>query len=582
MSDLIGTPKDDVIVGGSGDEFIAGEGKNDVITGGDGDDTILGGSGDDTIGGEGGDDNIFGGAKMGGEADLSRFKIAEDVDARVTFLGDGAGFQNTIGMYKIGADGSIYDVEILFDNASLKNSGGDLLAGKSSTDVSLKAGDRIGFFMLPNAYAQSKSNQKLLGDDDGRFVFLDAAGKPGNANDTSALSLYYVDGKGRMTQITSEYAHAKNQYTSFHGDSDLNADGVKHLVGMVDVKTGTVKISFEDLWSGGDKDYDDVVISIDVGTTNAALLPRMPSGNGTSTDDDVIDGGDGNDELYGMQGHDYVAGGNGDDRIWGNSGNDVLDGGDGDDDVRGGIGNDEVYGGAGDDHLEGNTGDDLLSGGDGNDTLAGNSGNDVIADGAGHDTADAGSGDDVFIAGEGDDSYDGGSGFDTIDFSDAGRGIVADLNNHTVTGMGSDRIWSVEKVIGTAFDDTFRGDKKDNVFEGGSGDDSFRGLGGADTFTGEAGKDTYVWYAKDVVDTKGNHLGVDTITDFSDEDVLNLHEFLKGMKYDSIEDVVTLKDGDEGTMVSVKVGGDFVDVVMLEGWHGHTAQDMLSSGMIMA
>ena len=55
-----GTPGDDTLNGGSDDDTIRGRGGDDTIDGGDGDDDIRGGSGDDTIDGGGGDDEIRG------------------------------------------------------------------------------------------------------------------------------------------------------------------------------------------------------------------------------------------------------------------------------------------------------------------------------------------------------------------------------------------------------------------------------------------------------------------------------------------------------------------------------------------
>ena len=57
-----GTPGDDVIVGGKGDNKIKGKGGNDLICGGSGDDTIKGGGGDDGLSGGGGRDKLNGGA----------------------------------------------------------------------------------------------------------------------------------------------------------------------------------------------------------------------------------------------------------------------------------------------------------------------------------------------------------------------------------------------------------------------------------------------------------------------------------------------------------------------------------------
>jgi len=71
-------------------------------------------------------------------------------------------------------------------------------------------------------------------------------------------------------------------------------------------------------------------------------------------------------------------GGNGNDALWGRNGDDTLNGGDGNDELNGENGNDILNGDAGNDTLNGGTGNDILNGGAGNDTLNGGTGNDIL------------------------------------------------------------------------------------------------------------------------------------------------------------------------------------------------------------
>ncbi|MEQ8823875.1 MAG: calcium-binding protein [Filomicrobium sp.] len=564
MKELKGSGSAESLAGTLEDDLIFAEGGNDEVVGGEGHDRIHGGGGNDNLSGNGGDDIIFGAATVGGVADMDKFRIAEDAKGKVTFLGESAGYKNALGMYKIASDGTIYDVEILYANASLKGSGGKLVSGQSSVDVSLNAGDQIGFFIVPNGYSQ-RGNSKLLSDPNGSFRFVDAKGEPGNVYGGSEVKLVHTSERGVESIVKSQYG--QSVFHSFGGaEGGLNGDGFKHVVAELDVASGSVKIGFEDLKGGGDKDFDDSVFRIDIGQTNAALLPKEAVSGKKSTDDDVIVGGEGNDQLFGMGGNDSVDGGEGNDRIWGNSGDDKLSGGNGDDDVRGGSGNDVIYGGEGNDLLSGNSGDDVIFGDAGNDVISGDSGNDKIADGAGDDKVTAGSGDDVILAGAGDDYYNGSSGFDTIDYSASKAGIVADLSKHVVEGLGTDEVWSIERFVGSQFDDNIKGDKRDNTLEGGDGDDVIRSLGGEDVLTGGNGRDTFFWAAKDVVSEKtGEHLGVDTITDFSAEDRLDFSRILKGQSFESVSEVIDVRDNDTGSTVAVKIGDAFVDVVNIEG-----------------
>ncbi|MFT6556759.1 FecR domain-containing protein [Sneathiella sp.] len=111
-------------------------------------------------------------------------------------------------------------------------------------------------------------------------------------------------------------------------------------------------------------------------------------------------------------------------------------------------GNDLIVGYAGiDDLLSGENGDDLLLGGTGDDTLSGGAGNDQLFGDAG---------DDLLIGGLGDDAIDGGEGVDTASYAGASGGIsVGFSGNFAVTGSaGTDNLQNVERVIGSAFNDT--------------------------------------------------------------------------------------------------------------------------------
>jgi Ca2+-binding RTX toxin-like protein len=82
--------------------------------------------------------------------------------------------------------------------------------------------------------------------------------------------------------------------------------------------------------------------------------------NGTTSGEDIVYAGNGNDTVYGLGGADTLYGGNGDDALFGGAGIDWL------------------YGENGDDRLDGGTGDDFLVGGRGNDQLTGGTGRDTF------------------------------------------------------------------------------------------------------------------------------------------------------------------------------------------------------------
>ena len=323
----------------------------------------------------------------------------------------------------------------------------------------------------------------------------------------------------------------------------------------------TLKGGADDLVSGG-KGNDTIDGGAGDDTLYGGSIPTGVDHHATYEDNDVIYAGAGNDKVYGNSG---------DDKLFGEADNDFLSGGKGDDYLDGGDGNDV---------LEGNTGNDTLVGGAGDDVLNGNSGNDTLIDGLGNDILNGDSGDDIIFAGAGDDVYDGKSGFDTINFSAATGKMNIDLSKKVADGMGHDQLLGIEKVVGSNFNDIFKGSKGADVLDGGAGNDVLRGLGGSDTLTGGSGSDTFVWFKNDVTDAKGRSLGnVDHITDFARGDRLDLHDILKDQHYRSLKDVVHVKDGAHGATVSVKIDGHFVDVVTVDGVHAH---DLLASGMILS
>jgi Ca2+-binding RTX toxin-like protein len=102
-----------------------------------------------------------------------------------------------------------------------------------------------------------------------------------------------------------------------------------------------------------------------------------------------------------------VQGGYGNDLMFGGLGADTLIGGDGDDYIDGGT---STLFDISNDYLEGGSGNDTLIGGYGDDTLVGGSGIDFIYGFGGYDSLSGGTGADVFVMG----SYYQGAGYATI------------------------------------------------------------------------------------------------------------------------------------------------------------------------
>jgi Ca2+-binding RTX toxin-like protein len=165
---------------------------------------------------------------------------------------------------------------------------------------------------------------------------------------------------------------------------------------------------------------------------------------------------------------DFLQGDLGNNTISGIAGNDILDGREGDDELYGEADNDGIIGGAG---------NDFLDGGSGNDELLGEANNDFL------------------IGGSGDDLLDGGDGIDTVSYrrsvNSSNIGISVDLSNNTAfDGIdGIDTLRNIENVIGSQFADRLTGDDQANTIYGGDGNDVIDAKAGNDRLFGENGND---------------------------------------------------------------------------------------------
>ncbi|WP_262271235.1 calcium-binding protein [Microvirga yunnanensis] len=107
------------------------------------------------------------------------------------------------------------------------------------------------------------------------------------------------------------------------------------------------------------------------------------------------------------------------------------------------------------------------------------------------DILDGGAGNDWLDGGVGSDTVYGGAGSDTAYFS-ADAAVTVDLGRNTAIGQGFDRLFGIENVVGSLYDDRLTGDRKANNLSGGYGNDRLMGAGGDDFLNGNVGNDTVV------------------------------------------------------------------------------------------
>jgi Ca2+-binding RTX toxin-like protein len=203
----------------------------------------------------------------------------------------------------------------------------------------------------------------------------------------------------------------------------------------------------------------------------------------------------------------------------------------------------------------------------------------------------------------GNDLIDGRGGFDTADYLFSPDGVVVDLEaGRAEDGHGTtDTLLAIERVRGSALSDQISGNSGADVLLGNAGHDLLSGnrgpdqLGGgagsdelsggdgkdllfgglgADLLTGGAGADVFLYTAADQ--------GVDTITDLSPDDRIDLSQVLTGFNAATSDpgDFVHLVDAGADALLQVDPdgGGDaFVDLSIIGGGAGMTVGDLLGN-----
>lgn len=240
-------------------------------------------------------------------------------------------------------------------------------------------------------------------------------------------------------------------------------------------------------------------------------------------------------------------------------------------------------------------GDDSVDLGGGDDYALAGAGNDAVGGGAGNDTIFGEAGNDTLIGGAGADSLDGGDGAaDLVSYSTATAGVRVDLAA-PATNLGEaagDTISGIEGVIGSAYNDTLRGDALANGLYGLNGDDTLEGMGGADIILGGDGLDTLTGGADN--DTLDGGAGTDTAS-FADRALdVALNPFLNvavigGTEFDTILNIENFTGGGgndtlQGTLgVNVIAGGGGNDLIYAfdgnDTVDGGAGNDVIAAGI---
>jgi Ca2+-binding RTX toxin-like protein len=481
----------------SGIENLIGSKFNDVLTGNGDVNMIDGGDGDDTITGGHNNDKMFGGA--GNDTFIVEWSYHGD-----TYDG-GSGIDTfNADIPVLGAYVQEIDLATGTNNWEDKFISIENLVGGANNDKFWGTDGENSFWGRGgNDLLDGRGgNDKLFGEE-GNDVIIGGAGADqidgGNGSDTA---VYASSVQGVNVNLTTG--------TGNGGDAEGDTlKGIENLIGsnFNDTLTGDAGGNTLD---GGDG--DDIL-------SGGAGADALLGGKGNDTSDysnstaavtvnlatAIGSGGDAEGDKYASI--ENVTGSKFDDQLFGDAGSNTLDGGAGNDLLSGGAGADKIIGGLGSDTADysgsiaavnvslvsgsGTGGDaqgDVLSG---IENLNGSKFNDVLIGDAGVNVLSGGYGDDLLVGGKGDDVLDGGEGRDTADFS----GSEACLNVDLTTGVAishikeTDKLISIENVIGTKWGDNFRGDKNANNLFGLDGNDRFFGSGGGDFYDGGEGRD---------------------------------------------------------------------------------------------
>ena len=162
--------------------------------------------------------------------DPSKLKLNTTSDVRVYFIGEGAGYHNTLGINTDGVGTNVGNPQLVFPDASSRNSSfanGDKTMGLRTNSLPLLPGDFV--------------DVGSFGGGTQLDFFLIANGANGGS---------YV-------------------YTAHE---DANPDGIQHTVSFAIEGSPYLLIGFEDLYGGGDRDFNDILFAVDIGAHNVAHL----------------------------------------------------------------------------------------------------------------------------------------------------------------------------------------------------------------------------------------------------------------------------------------------------------------------
>ena len=489
------------ITGSSGDDLLTGDTNVNIIKGGSGNDTIFVSNGADSIDGGIGIDTI----------DFSTRATSVSINlATSQILNNGNGEIQTILNVENIVGGSGADT-LYGDGAS------NIIQGGIGADI-LKGGDGNDVLYATDAtFAGDTGVSNTLYGEAGNDTLYGAAGDDtldgGLGDDT-------LDGKEGSDILIGGGGDDVIFDTGITGSDTLSYATSSKIITAFALADGTIRVTDGSVTGVTVVNADPTNVGTDTLLVGHGIEEILGSGLNDKfftqayrpiNEAFILDGGGGNDTIYGGALNDTIFGGANDDTIRGYGGNNILAGGS---DTLSALGSDTLdysYDTQGvkinlasgftsydavaqnrgvhitDTNIAGYAGgtDEVYNfyrvlGGLGNDTIAGNIGVDSIS---------GGGGDDWIVMTTGNDYIDGeanGVSGDTIDYHYIAGGVIVNLIGSVGTGAaGTDDIRNIENVSGSDYADTITGTTGNNVLTGRLGNDTIFGDAGNDIIYGD-------------------------------------------------------------------------------------------------
>lgn len=356
---LFGGDNVDVLIGGAGNDELAGDNGSDALIGGDGNDKLDGGSGTDFLNGGAGSDELRGG-------DGVDYLFDQGGAETTKMWGDGGNdfLEVKAGQGEVtleGGDGNDILIGARGKNALNGGSGNDSIRGSDEVDTIDGGGeaDVVDAGAGNDQIIGGKGADYLkggVGDDiytfEGNDFGVDLL-EDGQGNDKIvaggvAMGIAIYDANKRAWVAANGMEIRKYLLGGSTTLAISNPGDALNTIYLRDWSNGRFGVSL----SGAPQDRERPQVAL-VGPSSIELNNFVDF----RTDDlsaDALDGGNGNDVLYGTRENSVLVGG---------TGNDLLNGLGGDDWLEGGDDKDVIFTGVGKDYADGGAGDDLLLGG---------------------------------------------------------------------------------------------------------------------------------------------------------------------------------------------------------------------------